>query len=59
MPADNNSQNGSSRDGDLKELARTIDKAQRLASAGGHKFLTYLLDMARLEVSNLQAKNKD
>ncbi|MCP5083443.1 MAG: hypothetical protein GY948_17290 [Alphaproteobacteria bacterium] len=59
MPVDTNAQNGSDGEDHLRELVLAIEKAQKLANAGRHKFLTYLLDMARLEVNGLRAKGKE
>ncbi|MEM8687785.1 MAG: hypothetical protein AAGF81_10680 [Pseudomonadota bacterium] len=43
---------------DLHELVRSIEKMQAHATKNEHKFLAYLLEMARMEAVNLLHASK-
>ncbi len=43
---------------DLQEIARAIDNAIALSNAQNQRFLTYLLEMARLETTHLINRSK-
>ncbi|MCP5081789.1 MAG: hypothetical protein GY948_08840 [Alphaproteobacteria bacterium] len=43
---------------ELQATVRTIEKAITLSRANNHRFLTYLLEMARLEATNLAGSQK-
>ena len=38
---------------DLKDLVGDVERMHAEATVGGHKFLAYLLDMARIEATTL------
>ena len=38
---------------DLRELVSDVERLQAQATIGGHQFLAYLLDMARIEATTL------
>lgn len=43
---------------DMRETIRAIEKAVALARGKNYRFLTYLLEMARLEAANLSGTQK-
>ena len=43
---------------DLQSAVRTIEKAIAVSRANNYRFLTYLLEMARLEAANLAGSRK-
>ncbi len=53
MSTDTSRRQGHGDAADLRETARTIEDAIRLSRARNYRFLTYLLEMARLETTNL------
>lgn len=38
---------------ELRELVSDVERLQAQATIGGHQFLAYLLDMARIEATTL------
>ncbi len=58
MSTDTSGPSGSDGAADLRETVIAIEKAVALSRANNHRFLTYLLEMARLEAAGLAGKRE-
>lgn len=56
MSVDTPVRDGSDEKDELRQITLAIENARKLAIDGRYRFLTYLLEMARLEARNLQAQ---
>ena len=52
-PAGGSNSTGSNGKDDEERIVRLVEEATKLAVSGNHRFLAYLLDMARMEASRL------
>ncbi len=59
MSIDTSKPTGSNDTTDLQETVRAIDEAILISRADNHRFLTYLLEMARLEAANIARGKRD
>ncbi len=59
MSIDTSKPTGSNDTEDLQETVRAIDAAILISRANNYRFLTYLLEMARLETANIARSKRD
>ncbi len=59
MSIDTSKPTGSHNTADLQETIRAIDAAILISRAHNHRFLTYLLEMARLESVIIAGSDRD
>ncbi len=59
MSIDTSKPTGSNDTEDLEETVRAIDAAILISRANNYRFLTYLLEMARLETANIARSKRD